>query len=92
MKDGIHRISLRDGRIYVVQIAQGRAVEVMFVGTYDNPPKRRTRKWIAGDFVELAAKAEARRMRELVEEFERLAELRTSAGKRAFQPPARHRS
>lgn len=80
MKDGIYRVSLRDGHIYVVQVAQGRCVEVMHLGEYDNPPKRRTKKWIARDFGHLRELAEARRIRRQLEFQEELLRLRAERG------------
>lgn len=72
MRDGIYRVSLRDGRIYAAQIAEGRCVEVIYVGEHDNPPKRRTRKRIADDWGHLTRLGEERRWRREVALWEAL--------------------
>lgn len=77
MKEGLYRVSLRDGRVYVVQIVAGdRCVEVLYVGTVEHPPKRRSKKWIARDFGHLAEIGERRRIARQLELQEELARLR----------------
>lgn len=75
MKDGIYRVGLRDGRVYAAQIAGGRCVEVMYVGEVENPPRRRTKKWIARDFGHLAEIGERRRWERELAFQEELVEL-----------------
>lgn len=70
MRDGVYRISLRDGRIYVAQVAEGRCVEIIYGGEFENPPARRSKKRIGDDFGHLARIAEQRRLERLVAELE----------------------